>query len=102
MGGPLLRGGIMKANTAILLGLCAAVAGCDGASNHDPMAPEDPAAESLRLQSASLAALSNTWAAKHLLPSPRFHHKAATLNNVMYVVGGNGSCCTLLGRVDAY
>jgi N-acetylneuraminic acid mutarotase len=43
---------------------------------------------------ATTSAASNTWVAKHSLPQGRIDHKAGTLNNIIYVVGGRASIVT--------
>jgi N-acetylneuraminic acid mutarotase len=91
-----------KKNTAILLGLCSALAACDGAPTRELMAPEAPGAGTLDAQSVSLLAPSNTWVAKRPIPSARFGPKAGTLNNIIYVVGGRTPTGVPLSRVDAY
>src|SRR3954468_20780869 len=97
------QGGIMshKENAFILFVLCAGLAACDGTSTSESTEPNDGG--TLDSKGASLLALSNTWASKRPIPVARFNHQAATLNNVIYVVGGSGpNCCVPLQRVDAY
>jgi N-acetylneuraminic acid mutarotase len=84
-------------NSVMVMALCAALGACDGASKQDLT---DPSAETLDIGSANL--LANSWAAKRQLPTALYSAKAAAINNLIYVVGGNGSCCTIISRVDAY
>jgi N-acetylneuraminic acid mutarotase len=71
------------------------LAACD-----EGVTPTQPG--TLDAQSVSLLAPSNTWVAKRQLPTARFHARAATLNNIIYVVGGTNRTLVHLRRVDAY
>jgi N-acetylneuraminic acid mutarotase len=91
-------------NAAILFGVCAALAACDGAPRRDLTAPDSEAGP-LDAQSVSLLA-PNTWAGKASLPGDRPRQgrtglRASSLDNFIYVFGGR----TPAGRstrVDAY
>jgi N-acetylneuraminic acid mutarotase len=85
----------------VALGIGAALAAC-AAPARELTEPNDPQAVDSR--AFSLLASSNTWSSKHAITSPaRFNHKAATIDNIIYALGGVGpTCCAPLGRVDAY
>jgi N-acetylneuraminic acid mutarotase len=90
-----------KKNPVILFSLCAALAACDVGPTRDPMAPEEPGAGPRGARSMSVLAPSNTWTAKRAMPTARTAHKAGTLNNIIYVVGGR-TPTAVLSRVEAY
>ena len=91
-----------KKNAATLFGLCAALAACEGVPSRELMAPEDPGGGTPDAQSVSLLAPSNTWVATRSMPRARDSHRAGTLNDIIYVVGGRDSNEVPLSSVHAY
>jgi N-acetylneuraminic acid mutarotase len=85
----------------VLMGIGAALTAC-AAPGRELTEPDHPQVVDSR--GPSLLASSNTWTSKHAITSPaRFNHKAATINKIIYAVGGVGpTCCAPLSRVDAY
>ncbi len=90
-----------KAKALVLMGVGAALAAC-GAPGRDLTEPDNPQVGDSR--GLGLLTSSNTWTSKQAITSPaRFNHKAATINNIIYALGGVGpTCCAPLSRVDAY
>lgn len=89
-------------NTAICLGFCTVLAACDSAPPTDPNTPG-----SFEAASADPQSVSNSWAAKRSLSPDRQDMAAATINGIIYVVGGRHIDWTtlrirVLARVDAY
>lgn len=80
---------------AILLGLCAVLAACDGPPARDLTAPEP---ESGKFS----AAAPNTWATKRNMLAARMALKAATVGNIIYVVGGQSGARVVSRAVEAY
>src|SRR6478735_8741051 len=92
----------LNRSSVLVVALSTVVAGCESVPTRDPTGPEDPTVQRLDPQRASLLMTANTWAPKHALPTARSHHKAATLNGLIYVVGGQNASFVNLSRVDAY
>ncbi len=90
-----------RTKALVLMGVGAALAACEtpGRELTEPDGPQVVDSRGLSLQ-----ALSNAWTSKHAITSPaRFNHKAATISNIIYALGGVGpTCCAPLSRVEAY
>jgi N-acetylneuraminic acid mutarotase len=72
--------------SSLALWLAGVVLGGISCRGNEIEAPTEPGGD---LEAAAItSAVSNTWVTKRSLPQARLDHKAATLNNIIYAVGG--------------
>src|SRR5262245_30692470 len=91
-----------RSSATLGLLVVAFLAACSDGDGRDPKAPSDQAGISEPAAEINAAVAANTWTTKRsmLLPARAFM-KAATLNGIIYVVGGEGGG-QILRNFDAY
>ena len=77
-----------------------AVTACGNPATNDPTAP--PSETGAGLQDRGLAGASNTWVAKAKMPAARRYAAAASVGNVIYVIGGTTGNGTFTTNLQAY
>jgi N-acetylneuraminic acid mutarotase len=88
---------------AIRFALCSTLAACNGAERRDLTGPGAVTSEISGIrESTSQVAAGNTWSTEESLSPWRRSMAAATINDIIYVVGGVRRDGTALARVDAY
>src|SRR5919112_5657040 len=83
-----------KVDATVICCLVSLLASCDRPADRvsGPAEPEGPA----------LAAMSNTWVAKHTISPWRQDAEATTISGLVYLVGGRKADGRAIARLDAY